>query len=219
MSDRAIRATESYYTRAILKHGPSARGVDWNTEESQNTRFGRLISPTILECDEIVDLGCGYGALLEYLRGCGWTGRYQGVDLVPAMVDAARKRNATDSGATFVIGTAPPGHHQVVIANGILNVRGALPVSLWRRHVHKTLEAMFEAAEVAIAFNFLHPWSDPAYKRRHLWYPRGFELVDFTIRRYSRWIEMDQAYGLFETTVRAYRNTPGIRPLQRESPR
>lgn len=201
---RAHMETREYYANAFEAHGASPRGVDWNTAESQATRFRLLCTSRVLSGDDIFDLGCGYGALLDHLRAAGWGGRYTGVDLVPAMIESARDRHRHDGRASFQVGATPRRRHGAVIANGILNVRGTLPEDAWRQHVYATLDAMFASAEDAIAFNFLHPWSDHDHRREHLWYSQRFELAEYTAERYSRWIEVEQAYGLFETTLRAF---------------
>ena len=65
-----------YYTGRLDEHGPTARGVDWNSVQSQQTRFDQLLRV----CDPqwsrtIGDFGCGYGALLSHLRSSIGPGR------------------------------------------------------------------------------------------------------------------------------------------------
>ena len=39
----------------------------------------------------VIDVGCGYGRLLELLRLQGWQGRYVGYDVSPDLVEIARR--------------------------------------------------------------------------------------------------------------------------------
>ena len=73
---------------------------------------------------DVLDLGCGTGTLSVLLAGCGY--RVHGLDLAPAMVEAAR-RKATAGGveASFRVGDAaeppyPPGSADVVLARHVL---------------------------------------------------------------------------------------------------
>ena len=65
----ALRAeAAAYYERKLLAHGPTARGVDWNSESSQRLRFEqllRVIAPDA-PAGTVIDYGCGYGALADY---------------------------------------------------------------------------------------------------------------------------------------------------------
>ena len=38
-----LRQTEAYYTARVREHGATARGVDWNSPESQALRFQQLL--------------------------------------------------------------------------------------------------------------------------------------------------------------------------------
>lgn len=42
--------------------------------------------------DSILDVGCGYGDLLRYLKSTGWTGRYCGIDINPDLVVEGKAR-------------------------------------------------------------------------------------------------------------------------------
>jgi ubiquinone/menaquinone biosynthesis C-methylase UbiE len=51
----------------------------------------------------ILDIGCGFGDLLQYLKGQGHEGRLTGIDLSDGMISCARKRY---SGITFMVADA-----------------------------------------------------------------------------------------------------------------
>ena len=56
------------YTDKLTEHGVTPRGVDWNGIDSQTLRFRQLCE--IIDTAghfSINDLGCGYGALYEFL--------------------------------------------------------------------------------------------------------------------------------------------------------
>ena len=58
-----------YYSGRLHEHGASARGVDWKSEESQVLRFvqlARVLPPS--GPFSVVDYGCGYGALVDFLE-------------------------------------------------------------------------------------------------------------------------------------------------------
>lgn len=62
-----------YYASKLEAHGTTARGVDWNGEAGQALRFDQLVRiVNAADPFSINDLGCGYGALLDYLDARGF---------------------------------------------------------------------------------------------------------------------------------------------------
>lgn len=52
----------------------------------------------------ILDVGCGAGELLPYLRGLDWQGQYIGVDIVEGFVAGCADHYASDANAKFLCG-------------------------------------------------------------------------------------------------------------------
>ena len=85
-SDSILAETARYYSAKIIEHGDSPQGVDWNGIESQYTRFSELCRVIDLPCGfSINDLGCGYGALLDYFIDRKVDCRYYGYDVSDEM--------------------------------------------------------------------------------------------------------------------------------------
>ena len=71
-------------------HGPAALG---EPKGRQAFYFDFLLKFDGLQpTDSIVDIGCGYGDLFGYLRSIGWHGEYVGIDIVPELIEEARRR-------------------------------------------------------------------------------------------------------------------------------
>ena len=80
-----------YYRAKVARHGATARGVDWNGEDSQALRFRQLCR--IIDAPggfSVNDLGCGYGALYDHLARQAAPFSYSGFDISESMLDAAR---------------------------------------------------------------------------------------------------------------------------------
>src|SRR5438067_13756347 len=128
-----LRAVERYYTGRLQEHGATARGVDWNSEESQRLRFRQLARLWDDERDDasVIDFGCGYGALLDYLRDAGRAFVYQGFDISDAMITEATSRAGARGGgrggrggrSTFTSDSAQLERADYVVASGGFNVK------------------------------------------------------------------------------------------------
>ena len=74
---KLLEQVDKYYTQKIMEDGATYKGVDWNSEESQNLRFDQLLKVTGDERDcYVLDYGCGYGAMALYMRERGFKGQY-----------------------------------------------------------------------------------------------------------------------------------------------
>ena len=54
-----LEQVKSYFGKRIEKYGASPRGVDWNSDESQNNRFDQLLKIVETPSFSILDYGCG----------------------------------------------------------------------------------------------------------------------------------------------------------------
>lgn len=95
----------NYYTDKLAQHGETPRGVDWNGTESQVLRFEQLGKILPASGFSLNDLGCGYGALLDYFQDKHPACDYLGVDVSPDMIQAASQRHARAAHARFIAAT------------------------------------------------------------------------------------------------------------------
>lgn len=192
----------AYYAEKLAEHGDTPRGVDWNSEESQTIRFAQLckIFDPKTPNFSINDLGCGYGALLDYLRDMRVPCTYLGVDVSPEMIKAAEQRAAGDQ-ARFITSTEPDLMADYSVASGIFNVRLGRTDAEWLDYLQATLDVLDRTSRHGFSFNCLTSYSDEDRKRDYLYYADPCRLFDLCKRRYSRQVALLHDYGLYEFTV------------------
>jgi len=191
-----------YYSGKLAEHGANARGVDWNGEASQSLRFRQLC--TLIDGNgpfSINDLGCGYGALYEYMRGNHAQVSYLGIDISEAMIDAARQRFEGDECARFLMAGAPDTVADFGVASGIFNVRLGRSDEEWSKYLESTLDVLARTSRRGFAFNCLTSYSDADKMRPDLYYADPCRLFDLCKRRYSRQVALLHDYGLYEFTM------------------
>jgi SAM-dependent methyltransferase len=192
-----------YYDTALERHGATSRGVDWSSDESQRLRFDQLAR--IWEGDEcrpasLIDYGCGYGALVPYLRERNLAFEYTGFDISPAMIAKAGQLSP-GPGAGFVIDEALLKAADYVVASGIFNVKLDTPHEAWLEYVLETLERLAGLATTGFAFNVLSSYSDPERRRPDLFYADPRFLFDHCKRRFSKAVALLHDYPLYEFTL------------------
>ncbi|MCB1888222.1 MAG: methyltransferase domain-containing protein [Rhodocyclaceae bacterium] len=197
-----------YYGQRLAAHGETPGGVDWNGEAGQHLRFAQLARVFDRASGfSVNDLGCGYGALVDFLRA-GWADvRYAGFDVSSDMVAAATRRYRADPAARFACAGVPDEIADFGVASGIFNVRQARPDDQWLDYIHATLDALHETSQRGFAFNCLTRYSDADRMRPDLFYADPCALFDRCKQRYARDVALLHDYGLYEFTI-LVRKTP-----------
>jgi SAM-dependent methyltransferase len=195
-------AVADYYSRRLTEHGASARGVDWSSAESQTLRFGVLLSGIDwTETTSLLDYGCGYGALADYLDRRSVRCRYVGYDIAPSMIHAAHARHLDRIDREFTTNASELSSTDHVVASGIFNIRLGISQSVWGRHVEATLDAMAALAQRTLSFNMMPPASPPERAREDLYYADPDRIAEFCERRFGGDVLLQEEYGLWEFTV------------------
>jgi SAM-dependent methyltransferase len=202
--DALLARVSEYYGDRVREHGETARGVDWNSSESQTLRFEQLLR--ILPPDPVpshltlLDYGCGYGALADFLDERGSHVRYVGLDVSDEMIDRARARPGVGE-RSFTTTAADAGPVDYAVASGVLNVKLDTPKDTWSAYALDVLDELDALTTRGFAFNALTSWSDPDRMLDELWYPDPAHLFDHCKRTFSRHVALLHDYGLWEFTI------------------
>ena len=197
-----LNEVASYYSEKLAQHGETPRGVDWNGEESQNLRFEQLCKiVTRPEVFSLNDLGCGYGALFDFLAKQYQAVSYLGVDVSGDMIQAAKQRYHDNARPRFITSAEPDRLADYGVASGIFNVRLGRSDAEWRDYLEATLDVLDRTSRLGFAFNCLTSYSDEDKMRDYLYYADPCLLFDLCKRRYSRQVALLHDYGLYEFTI------------------
>lgn len=197
-----ISDVSAYYGMRLAEHGTTAKGVDWNGAESQNLRFIQLMR--VLNDDQafsVTDVGCGYGALFDFLRERYQDFSYLGTDVSPEMLDAARSRLRDHVNVRFADASRTHEQTDYSVASGIFNVRLGHDDDAWKSYLVATLDDMSRCSRRGFAFNCLTSYSDADRMQTQLYYADPGAIFDLCKRRYSRQVALLHDYGLYEFTI------------------
>lgn len=195
----ALEKVERYYSGRFAEHGASARGVDWNSAESQTLRFEQLLRVADGTGPfSLVDYGCGYGALASFLDNEGVDADYVGYDLSAPMIAHARTAHP---GRRFLDDESQLRPADYAVASGIFNVKLDEPAADWQEYVVRTIARLSELGRAGFAFNMLTSYSDPERMRDDLFYGDPSFFFDLCKREHSRHVALLHDYGLWEFTV------------------
>lgn len=192
---------KSYFDKRIQEHGASPRGSDWNSETSQNTRFDQLLKVVEVQSFSLLDYGCGYGALADYLESNGLEADYYGYDILESAIETARQVHANKPQRAFFTDKSQLPTCDYTVASGIFNFRGEQSFEDWTEYVLGVLHEFSQLSRYGFSSNFLTKYSDADKMRPDLYYADPLFLFDYCKRNFSKNVALLHDYRLYDFTL------------------
>jgi SAM-dependent methyltransferase len=152
MKDRDRAEVTHFFNENLRLYGYDPRSLGW-IPGTQEARFRVLTAIGDLEGCSVLDVGCGFGDLYEFLCRNGVNVDYTGVDLSPDFVEIARQRHPD---ARFVAADFEEakieGRFDWAFESGVFNYK----VSGHETFVRNMIRKMFRSAVKGIAIDFLN---------------------------------------------------------------
>jgi len=195
---------ELYNTR-LDKYGNDPKSVGWKNLESQYLRFFELTENLkINEHSEILDLGCGYGALIDFFKINKIKIKeenYCGIDFSNNMIEVARGKY---SKATFFCSD----FYKVSLKKvDYTFCSGALNIKINNENIYQNLEKFISTflpnTKIALSFNLIHDIVD--YKDKNLNYYNLPKVINL-ISSFSRKFHLKNSSKLYETSLTIYKS-------------
>lgn len=202
-SDKSILdSVAQYYTSKLVMHGATPRGVDWNNTESHMVRHRQFLRLLADSPDaSVLDLGCGFGDFLPFLRTQGHRGNFIGYDVAAGMIDEALRQHGEGTDRRWHIGAKPEESADFSVASGVFNVKGDVSNEAWTPYVRETIDRLARVGRRGFGFNMLSLSNDPERRRSNLFYADPVEMLAYSLSRFGRSVALLQDYGLWEFTI------------------
>lgn len=211
--DPISRDLQAHYTAKFAEHGPTPRGVDWNRTADVELRYEKMLAVARDNAAGAtwLDVGCGYGGLLEYAGRTGRELAYTGIDVSAPMIEfAARQFPAArfECADLFDLpaGGLPAGGpgFDYVVCNGILTQKLGAGIQDMERFARRLIQAMFALCRRGAAFNVMT--SRVNFTAPNLFYKSPVEMLAFCLDEVTTRVLLDHSYPLYEYTVYLYRD-------------
>ena len=202
MNEKIIKSVEEYYSEKITMYGNVPQGVDWNGRDSQFLRFKQLSKVLIKKSDfSILDYGCGFGSLIEYLKEENHKRfNYSGFDVSDAMLKAAREKFKSEN-INFINNLDLLKNVDYTIASGIFNVKLSNKDSDWIKYIKTILNRIDSISNKGFSFNLLTTYSDEEYKKDYLFYADPTYYFEYCKKCFSKNVALLHDYNLYEFTI------------------
>lgn len=204
MKNKLVDDVADYYSRRLAEHGATAKGVDWNGEESQQIRFEQMLKilPTSKEQEfTVADIGCGYGAFAQFLTKSYPQAIYRGYDVSEEMVSEASRQLSNMENANAFHGRMLTEKSDFCVASGIFSVKLESKNTDWLEYIYETLDHLNTMSLEGFAFNCLTSYSEAHLMKGKLYYADPLLLFDYCKRKFSRNVALLHDYELYEFTI------------------
>ena len=199
-----------HYSKTFQEYGATPKGVDWGDSIADHAlRLDRMLAVLQLGAKDnpsMLDIGCGYGSLLDVIKERGYSIDFHGVDICPSMIEFAKSKHE-DAKWTVgdVLDTDFPMQFDYVVCNGILAQKLGTSNRDMDKFLITLIKKMFNLARTGIAFNVMTTHVN--YMVDNLYYRNPVELLGWCMSELSSHIRLDHAYPLYEYTLYLYKDT------------
>jgi 2-polyprenyl-3-methyl-5-hydroxy-6-metoxy-1,4-benzoquinol methylase len=218
--DKITKTLKDYYTQTFLQHGTTAKGVDWNDEKELLVRYDKMLGvlqkdfcPELPESPTLLDVGCGWGGLLQHIVTLNLSLEYTGFDIVPCMVDKASEL-FPDSEFLLqdIFEQSENRTFDFVVCNAILTQKLDVSIPEMELFAKNLIRKMFELCNHGIAFNLMSTRVN--FMVDNLYYQNPAELLTWLLTEISPRVKLDHGYSslqnnkgkFFDFTVYVYKD-------------
>ena len=205
-----------HYGRAFAMHGATPEGVDWGPDPADHLlRLDRMLAVLELGGQQdtqptLLDVGCGYGSLLDLIHERGLSLAYTGIDVCPQMVEFAKSKHTNHEWLVGDLLSMETGRHfDYLICNGVLTQKLSASVRDMDLFLRLFVSKMFDLCNIGIAFNVMTTHVN--FMAPNLYYRNPVELLGWCMSALTPKVRLDHAYPMYEYTVYLYRDdAPGL---------
>ena len=208
-----IKTLTEMYAKALSDEGPTLAGLGWPNSADLARRFESLLRPLSLtkksgrDRIRLLDLGCGPGMLLDYLKENKLLDQidYLGVDVFEATLSEARARWPGYKFELRDVRDHPfdPNVFDYCLICGAFSVRYHLGYDDMKAMVEETLRALWPSVRIGLGFTVMSKHVD--WERDGLFHWPLDDIMAFCKANLSRHVALHVDYGLWETSALVFK--------------
>lgn len=189
----------SHYNELFNQFGYSHKTIGWG-KKRHFFRYEILLSNFDLKNSSLLDFGCGFGDLSDYLKSKSLSIDYNGIDINEKLINEGIKQNPERN-----ISFSDPLNHGLsrnydyIISSGVHNTK----ISDNLNFINKTFDLFNAHANKGFSLNFLSNNCD--YFEDNLYYSDPSEIIRIALN-YSQKVLVRHDYMPYEFTVIVHKN-------------
>lgn len=150
---------EDYYKEKFEQFGRDEKSLGWS-KNKQNVRFHNLCRFFSIQDKSLLDIGCGFGDLLKYLKEEDVNLQsYTGIDLMPQFIEIANKDHPESNHkflkTDFKDFYSKEKEFDFIVASGIFGFTIKNSEEENYKYIEEVIGKSFEMSKVGISFDFV----------------------------------------------------------------
>lgn len=193
-----------FYSQRFIEEGVSINSVGWKNEETQLLRFSKLLQDIDIENKTILDIGCGLGDLIPFLKLKCKTFNYIGIDICHEFIEHCKKTYINDKNCSFLVVdpiefcNSQQYDFDIAIASGTFTYK----TSNTEDYTNSALTRIIETTKLSFCFNMLSNSVDYTLEK-NTHYDKDI-IGEFVASFTDRYRILDD-YPLYEFTVQIHK--------------
>ncbi len=201
--NNSSEVAREFYSGRYAEYGASIEAVGWSSAEKQELRFRVLAAIDEIDGARVLDVGCGFGDMLDYFIRSGKSVQYFGMDIMEDFVNTAQVRFPGAQLFAFdILNDVPEGFEppfDYVLASGLLG----LNLGDNGEFAREALRKMYEWCGTGVAANFVSSYVD--YREDYLAYTSPEEIFKFCKTELTDRVALRHDYLPHEFSLYLYR--------------
>ena len=168
------------YLKNYKKNGTTPKSMFWNSSFNQTKRFEELIDfllviEGITKKISISDVGCGYGALYEFLRENNRYKNivYSGVDINKKFIDDCKKLYKN---INFKVSSYPREKVNYCLMSGTYNLTKVKDVMVWEQYIINNILECLNNVDHGVIFNL--QYNNKTIIRNNIFYCEPLRILN-----------------------------------------
>lgn len=194
------------YKQKFKEFGVSPKSLQWKSKGAAHQRFRQFWAEIDFDDRKVLDVGCGFGEMGNFLTKRYKNVKYKGVDIMPEFIENGKKIYPSLDLETADYFSRPlPENFDVVICSGALNSNFGISQEN-RRFRENAVKTMFEHTNNCLAFNMSggHPAPANDDSKSNIWYSDSLEILKYCMSL-TRRVIMRHHYHPSDFTIFMYK--------------
>lgn len=197
-----------HYSETFKQFGCTSEGVGWGSDEAKlRLRYRKMLA--VMDGHAVasgparpsfLDVGCGFGGLLQYAKGEGIDFSYAGIDVAQSMIDCAA--NAHPECRFFCqdfLDFETEERFDYIVCNGVLTQKLDTPRREMDDYAQELIKKMYAMCRSGVAFNVMT--TSVNYFSNNLYYRDPLGLAAWCLAELTTHFRIDHAYPLYDYTI------------------
>ncbi|MCX5799565.1 MAG: class I SAM-dependent methyltransferase [Proteobacteria bacterium] len=196
-----VKIAATLYLNEFKKYGYSLDSLMW-PKGAQDARFKSKFDIGVLTNARILDVGCGFGHMLDYLHAWNINAQYTGIDICPDFIEIAKQRHpSADFRVLNILDNPMDETWDWVFSVGTLNVTSEK--DRWWPYVKAMIRRMYDLCAQGVAVDLFSTYVD--FQKEKVFHAKPEKVFSFA-KTLTRRVVIRHDYMAYEFTLYLYKD-------------